>query len=378
MQKKYYKVRRDTREVDYRVLYRFDKNNVEWITRHFLGDDNFERRGGALTNDEKMRIFLRYIGDPGFQTGVGEDIGVHQSTVSLIVATVMAAIIQKSNVWIKFPSTTEALHHEKEKWLEKYDFPSAIGAIDCTHIPIIIPALHGDEYVNRKGFCSINVQATCNVREEFTSVDVSWPGAFHDSRIWKNSDIFNIMQLNRASALLLGDSGYGLTPWLMTPFKDAVTPEQTSYNKCLTRERVIIERCFGQLKQRFPILHHKIRVNTEKVPSLILNCFILHNVAKHRKDENFEIFEDVNNNGGANAIQNDVDHSDAIVRRRGQLRRDEIARIIHRTCTDDVVDDVVMSTYSQSRSRCFISVLQLYSYENGAHAHFFSTCSASC
>ncbi|CAH2011546.1 unnamed protein product [Acanthoscelides obtectus] len=65
----------------------------------------------------------------------------------------------------------------------------AIGAIDCTHIPILNPFIHADEYVNRKNFASINVQATCNSNEEFTSVDVSWPGSVHDSRIWKNSDI---------------------------------------------------------------------------------------------------------------------------------------------------------------------------------------------
>ena len=29
-----------------------------------------------------MEVFLRHIGDPGFQVGVGEDIGIHQTTVS--------------------------------------------------------------------------------------------------------------------------------------------------------------------------------------------------------------------------------------------------------------------------------------------------------
>nr|CAH7725737.1 unnamed protein product [Callosobruchus chinensis] len=32
-----------------------------------------------------MKIFLRYVADPGFQTGVAEDIGVSQGTVSLTV-----------------------------------------------------------------------------------------------------------------------------------------------------------------------------------------------------------------------------------------------------------------------------------------------------
>jgi hypothetical protein len=37
-------------------------------------------------------------------------------------------------------------------------FPDVIGAIDCTHIKIADPTVNEEEYVNRKGFHSINVQ----------------------------------------------------------------------------------------------------------------------------------------------------------------------------------------------------------------------------
>ena len=237
--------------------------------------------------------------------------------------------MQKSNVWIKFPSSHEDLTNAKNKWQEKFNFPSVIGAVDCTHVPILKPSIHGDEYVNRKNFASINVQATCNSNEEFTSVDASWPGSVHDSRIWKNSDVYNVMQWNRASAVLLGDSGYGIAPWLMTPFRVADTPEQRSYNRLFTRERVIIERCFGQLKQRFPILHNKIRVDIGKVPSLVMSCFILHNVAKRLNDEDFHV--DVPEDGEQEGLQNEnaAYYGDAVIRQRGQFRRDAISRIIH-------------------------------------------------
>ncbi|CAH2012606.1 unnamed protein product [Acanthoscelides obtectus] len=185
---KVFKDRRELKEVEYRALYRFSKVNVEWISYHFLGEAE-EYRGGALSNIERMRFFLRYVGDPGFQIGIGEAIGVHQSTASRTVSNVITRIVQKSNIWIRFPTTCEDLLNAKDAWQEKFNFPSAIGAIDCTHIPILNPFIHADEYVNRKNFASINVQATCNSNEVFTSVGVSWPGSVHDSRIWKNSDI---------------------------------------------------------------------------------------------------------------------------------------------------------------------------------------------
>nr|CAI5866317.1 unnamed protein product [Callosobruchus analis] len=67
----------------------------------------------------------------------------------------------------------------------------------------------------------------------------------------------------------------------MTPYRGAATSEQNSYNRYLTRESVIIEMCFGRLKQRFPMLHHKIRVKTEKISYVILSCFILHNMLQN-------------------------------------------------------------------------------------------------
>lgn len=112
-----------------------------------------------------MQIFLRFLSDPGFQIGIGKEEGVHRTTICETISNVLPKIVEKAGIWIKFPtenSTDQA---------ELYRFPCAFGAIDCTHVPIIKPSLHGDEYINRKSWCSINVQATCDRKECFTSVD---------------------------------------------------------------------------------------------------------------------------------------------------------------------------------------------------------------
>lgn len=249
--RKNYKARRDSSIVDYKCLYRFRKENVRWLAQHFLGEETNETRGGALSNEEKMRIFLRYIGDPGFQAGVAEDTGVKQSTVSKTIYSVIDAILRKADIWIKFPKTVHEFESAKDEWQERYTFPSAIGAVDCTHVPIKKPSIHGDDYINRKGVSTINVQATCNAKDVFTSVDATWPGSVHDSRIWTNSDVCRVMSGNRTNALLLGDVGYGIAPWLMTPYRNVISPEQRSYNRCISKERVIIERCFGQVNDDF-------------------------------------------------------------------------------------------------------------------------------
>nr|CAH7754288.1 unnamed protein product [Callosobruchus chinensis] len=153
-----------------------------------------------------MKIFLRYVADPGYQTGVAEYIGDHQTSVSKVVRKVADQRIEKCGRWIKFPSTHADVTEAKKRWQRKYTFPCAVGVIDCTHIKIKKPPLHGDAYIiNRKGYHSIYVQATCNADEWFTSVGASWPGSVHDSRIWSNSEICNFAkrEFQRSNALLL-------------------------------------------------------------------------------------------------------------------------------------------------------------------------------
>lgn len=324
--RKTYKERREPSESDYKKLYRFRKENVEWLSQYFLGNKD-ERRGAALTSEQQMRIFLRYVADPGFQNGIGEEIGVHQSTVSRTITCVTEKIKEKTDEWIKFPSTIEDMRAAKAKWQQRYNFPTAIGALDCTHVKIPKPTAHGDEYVNRKGFPSINIQATCDSKEYFTSVDVSWPGSVHDSRVWRNSTVHAVMQRSR-NAVLLADGGYQNAPWLMVPYRNPDTPQQISYNRLLSSERVIIERCFGQLKRRFPSLHYGVRLALPSVPSFILTCFILHNISKYLQDD--DDFDDVNENCESDSdTDGDYNDHEPAIHIRGQHKRNELAEIIH-------------------------------------------------
>ena len=127
--RKVYKVRRDSKPEDYKTLFQFNKENVEWLTDHFLGQ-NYETRGRALTNDQRMRIFLRYLSDPGFQSGVAEDIGVNQSTISNTFSVVLEKILRRAHLRIKFPSTLAQMEVAMNEWNERCTFPHAVGVID--------------------------------------------------------------------------------------------------------------------------------------------------------------------------------------------------------------------------------------------------------
>ena len=111
----------------------------------------------------------------------------------------------------------------------------------------------------------------------------------------------------------------------MTPWRNPVTLEQRHYNKIFCKERVIIERCFGQLKARFPVLQYKVRSKIEKVPSIITCCVVLHNIAKFLKDDVFDLPEEPGN------FEQDThnEHTNSnLVRRLGQQKRELITHQI--------------------------------------------------
>ncbi|XP_058820952.1 putative nuclease HARBI1 [Topomyia yanbarensis] len=327
-QMKTYLIRREGNDSNFKSLYRFTRENVSYLADTFLGEYT-ETRGGALNNVQKMKCFLRYVGDPGFQVGVGEDLGVHQTTICKTIWVVARKIAGRAHEWIKFLQNKEEFQKEKTIWRKKYNFSSAIGAIDCTHVAIKRPNEYKDEYVNRKGITTFNVQATCNGAEMFTSVDCRWIGSVHDARIWRNSEIQSILQGNQAGAILLGDEAYPLTLWLMIPYKNTVNEKQKSYNILHTKERVIIERLFGQVKQRFPILQSKIRIKTERIPTMIVACFTLHNVAKYLNDEDFSLAEEELNGPSNDFPEREANDTSNTLLQRGKRRRDAIASFIH-------------------------------------------------
>lgn len=87
-----------------------------------------------------------YLADPGYQKGIGQEIGVDQATVSRTVKAVVHCIIEQANNWLHFPATNREITRAIEVWQNKYRFPTAIGVIDCTHIGILKASIHGDEY----------------------------------------------------------------------------------------------------------------------------------------------------------------------------------------------------------------------------------------
>ena len=85
--------------------------------------------------------------------------------------------------------------------------------------------------MNRKNFHSINLQEICDANFVFLDVDAKWPESSHDSFILQASQVNDDFEQGTYwDSRLLGDSGYPLKKWLITPIPSPSTSAERNFN----------------------------------------------------------------------------------------------------------------------------------------------------
>ncbi|KHJ81730.1 hypothetical protein OESDEN_18582, partial [Oesophagostomum dentatum] len=115
--------------------------------------------------------------------------------------------------------------------------------------------------VNRKNFHSINVGLVCDDRLTFRWVSASFPGSAHDSRVFKESQLYNDFVAGRKVGCLIGDSAYAAERFLIKVIENPSTREENRYNAAVCAARSHIERAIGCLKSQWKILREECRQN---------------------------------------------------------------------------------------------------------------------
>ncbi|KAG6490946.1 hypothetical protein ZIOFF_052278 [Zingiber officinale] len=215
---------------------------------------------------------------------------------------------------------------------------NCIDAIDGTHIRVKVSKEDVSRYRERKSYPTMNVLAACTFDLKFTYVLPGWEGSASYSRILDNAlsreDNLNAPQ----GKFYLVDARYMLRSTFLTPYRSIRyhlkeysqhPPENPKelFNLRHSSLRNAIERAFGVLKNRFPILAEMSRYDVETVSEIVLACCILHNFLV-----DFDLDEEIIAQVDRDLMNNEPDHglaNGAIARgedgRRGEILRDSIA-----------------------------------------------------
>ena len=128
---------------------------------------------------------------------------------------------------------------------------------------------------------------------------IKWPGSVHNSRIFCNSKINEMLRNCSIPSLpkvlvpdtdpvpicVLGDPAYPLLPYKMKEFLGrGSTSQEQFFGWRLCSARMVIECDFGRLEGRFGALKREMDINLDYLPRVVHSCFILHNYCEVNGD----------------------------------------------------------------------------------------------
>ena len=276
--------------------FRISRNTLRFIVRLVSPDlakaDTNMRK--ALSVEKRIAVVLWRLatGDTYWSTSL--QFGVGRTTALKAKKEFCKILAKKAGEFIKFPITEAEATVKICSFTNKSPFPQVVGAIDGTHIPLkSVPRRQRVEYFNRKQDYSIVLQGVADASFRFLDVSTRYPGSIHDARILRMSRLhWKVSQGNwlkgpvkligpvEVGPLLVGDSAYPLSLWLMKPFKQTatLTEEQVHYNKALSQARVVVEQAYGILKGRWRNLLKSMEEHISTASITIMACCVLHNI----------------------------------------------------------------------------------------------------
>jgi hypothetical protein len=130
--------------------------------------------------------------------------------------------------------------------------------------------------------------------KRFLDLSVGMPGSTHDSRVLCQSTLYQQTEsgtlfdeginVDGFMPYLLGDAGYLLKQWLMTPYRGGVGRAdgrsilERLYSKRLSRGRSVVENASGILKQSFRELLDITDFHVTFLLDVVVCCCLFHNV----------------------------------------------------------------------------------------------------
>uniref|UniRef100_UPI00398E9ACF putative nuclease HARBI1 n=1 Tax=Pristiophorus japonicus TaxID=55135 RepID=UPI00398E9ACF len=233
----------------------------------------------ALTMETKVTMAFNFYTMESFQSATADIGNVSQFSAHRCIRQVKICTVQKGPVHLLADEKRQT-GGAAGRICPNDRLPE--GAIDCTHVGLRAPHHHPEIFVNHKVFHSLNVQLVCDHQGRILAVDARYPGSSHDSFILRQTSVPAIFTgPNQECGWLVGDKGYPLSTWLLTPLWNPRTVPEHAYNDAHCATSCIIEKCIGIFKQRFRCLNRSggtLQYSPQRVSIIIVVCCMLPNL----------------------------------------------------------------------------------------------------
>ncbi|XP_045775421.1 uncharacterized protein LOC123874228 [Maniola jurtina] len=254
----------------------------------------------AVSASDRLAITLRYLATGDSYFSLGTLFKVSPQVISLIILDVCQTLVSTLSNYLRMPNTHGEWLSVARSFMQKWNVPNCVGALDGKHIRILCPTNSGSEFFNYKSYFSIVLLALIDANYNFLYVDIGCQGRISDGGVLRNSTLFDMIRdgtlsLPQAIPLqgrntpvpfyFIGDDAFPISQNIIKPFfgyHAKGSPERV-FNYRLSRGRMVVEDAFGILSNKFRILHSRIGLQNEKAKIVVMACVHLHNFMKRNE-----------------------------------------------------------------------------------------------
>lgn len=247
-----------------------------------------------ISPSERLALTIRYLASGDSQQSMSFSYRISKTCVSNIIQETCQAIWDAlSYEYLQTPTSADDWKNISKEFMELWNFPHCLGAIDGKHIAIKCPASSGSLFFNYKGFYSIVLMAVCDAHYVFTLVNIGDFGSNNDSGILLNSSMGKALENNTLGFpppetfeglqdplpyYLVGDEIFGLKTYMQRPFPGRnISENQRIFNYRLSRARRVIENAFGILTARWGIFSRPTSASVKTAEAITKAAVCLHN-----------------------------------------------------------------------------------------------------
>ena len=267
---------------------RMDKETFLLLKKMLKQNGNLIK-SNSINVGQKIMIFIHVlIGHTNRQTA--ERWQHSGSTISVIIHEVSEAFRRCSSHILVRPKEGDPVQPKiaNDPTFSPF-FDNCIGALDGVHIHAFVSTAEHSVFRDRKKNISQNVLGAVNFDMTFSYVLTGWEGSANDGRVLEDARAKGFPNL--PGKFFLGDGGYALTSTCLTPYRgvryhlkefqagNAGGPRNAKelFDLKHSSLRTVVERCFGVLKKRFPILVVMPSFHFPYQCELVSCCVLIHN-----------------------------------------------------------------------------------------------------
>ncbi|XP_031503213.1 uncharacterized protein LOC116266228 [Nymphaea colorata] len=271
-------------------LLRMDKD-IYVALCNALKNRNLLHDARDISVEEQVAIFLYSVGH-NKRNRASQDTFQHSGqTISKYFNVVLRTICHLGKDYICRLNNDTPAKIQNDPRFYPY-FKDCLGVIDSTHVPVWVPTSTHGRFRNRKGVLSQNVMAVVGFDMRFHYVMAGWEGSAEDSRVLYSALDDNVDPLQIPEGkYYLADGDYPSIVGLITPYcghqyhmselnasgSQPITTAEELFNNRHFSLRATVERVFGLLRSRFPILKSQVEYPFSTQVQIVLATCVLHN-----------------------------------------------------------------------------------------------------